>query len=197
MAGKRDTGSVLPLSGVPGWLTDDTGRCFIYPRRWGHADIRLVRPWRTQFQVHLESVGLNRAVRESLLAMVRTTAVQEISGSLTGSQRPQSVGHVWPHPAAANTAKQHVRPCRATLGAASGMPPKQSFVWPFRCDISGRGRSGVPEKCSPNGCIPAGRRRPTASRSWSGATDYGSSAHCRAGWTTPSDVRARRYAGVP
>ena len=74
----------------------------------------------------LESAGLNRAVRESsLLAMVRTTAVKEISGSLTGSQRPQSVGHVWPHPAAANTAKQHVRPCRATSGGASGMPPKQ------------------------------------------------------------------------
>ena len=83
-------------------------------------------PGETQFHVHLESVGLNRAGKESsLLAMIRTTAVQEISGSLTGSQRPETVGHVWPHPAAANTAKQHVRPCRATLGGASGMPPKQ------------------------------------------------------------------------
>jgi hypothetical protein len=45
-------------------------------------------PGETQFPVHLESVGLNRAIRESsLLAMVRTTAVQEISGSLTCIRR--------------------------------------------------------------------------------------------------------------
>ncbi len=52
------------------------------------------------------------------------SVANEIPGSRTG-QRPQARGCAGPHPAIITSAKRHVRPCLATSGRVSGMPPKQ------------------------------------------------------------------------
>jgi hypothetical protein len=54
--------------------------------------------------------------------------VWEISGSLTGSQQPQAPGYARPCPATALKPKWHVRPCLASSGTVTGVPPKQQIA---------------------------------------------------------------------
>ena len=62
------------------------------------------------------------------------SVANKISGSQTGSQRPQAQGDARPHPAIRTCAERHVRPHLAPPGHTSKVPPKQQVP------RSGRGR---------------------------------------------------------
>ena len=63
--------------------------------------------------------------RRAMLLALRTLALLTITGSQTGSQRPQARGHAAPRPAILAAVKRHVRPHLATPGHVSGLSPKQ------------------------------------------------------------------------